>query len=660
MQVRIILLQLFFIFASAEEEKIICPKNIKTFAFDSDSTKFYYCPEEGDYAVVKTCPGGGNYKSVTGDCVGGNEVENDENIKARNTVAKSRMMVAEKDVNQQNSKNKLEGDDRLKNQQAAAKDIHQQPSMGRHVTLGALYYGKENRIANDENFWTVDSLKRNNITENIGSSSSKIAVTQTITERMKQFGLDASLSMQFLGGLVSVTGGAEFLNHKRDKDASVSVSFFYESVERVEYITQDMRRTLDFPEVCSYALENENPPTHVVSSITYGFRGIFDFQQATKNATRNQKAGISLKAALNLGLAAAEGEGYLNLTDKATYWSNEVTCKFEGDAILESAPTTYREALQVYKKFPALAKESGNVIYFSLSPITKYCGDEFMTLLNEIKPNLIERVLEIVEEMENTERMINSLKELDTVKINSNTIGQIFYEYHQEFKEFERQWKSKLGIIYRQSGGYSPNHDTRLYEHIIYYENSKFEAKNCKCFLDNRQREIETVRSIIEIREDIVREEMGDGKGNKCRFTYPTTFEYQLWILPDPNEKRDRECKITETWSDVQIMKAGALYTRFVDFVMRNHEKKAHCFLVSMKKMNTTTNSTTKENPAKIELMHEGYSEHKNFFPPIKVPLPEKLSVFRDRIEFVVPYANVINSDQVKQTNLLRVSIIII
>ena len=103
--------------------------------------------------------------------------------------------------------------------------------MGRHVTLGALYYGKENRIANDENFWTVDSLKRNNITENIGSSSSKIAVTQTITERMKQFGLDASLSMQFLGGLVSVTGGAEFLNHKRDKDASVSVSFHQNAIK---------------------------------------------------------------------------------------------------------------------------------------------------------------------------------------------------------------------------------------------------------------------------------------------------------------------------------------------------------------------------------------------------------------------------------------------
>ena len=658
---RIVLLQLFFILASAEEEEIICPKNIKTFAFDSDSTKFYYCPEEGDYAVVKTCPGGGNYKSVIGDCVGGNEVENDEDIKSRKNVAKSRMMVAEKDVNQQNSKNKLEGDDRLKNNQAPAKDIHQQPSMGRHVTLGALYYGKTDRIANDENFWTVNSLIKNKIIENIGSSSTKIAVTQTITERMKAFGLDASFSMSFLGGNFGVTvqGSAEFLNHKRDKEESVSVSFFYESVERVEYITQDMRRTLDFPEVCSYALENDNPPTHVVSSITYGFRGIFDFQKATENATQNQKAGMSLKVGLNLGIAAAEGEGYLNLTDKATYWSDQVTCKFEGDAILESAPTTYREALQVYKKFPALAKETGNVIYFSLSPITKYCGDEFMTLLNEIQPNLIERVLEIVEEMENTERMINSLKDLDTVKLYSNTIGQMFYEYHQEFKAFEWQWKSELGVIYRKTGGYSPNHDDLLANHTRKYENSKFEAKNCKCFLDNRQREIQTVRSIIYLIPEIVREEMGDGKGNKCRFTYPTTFEYQLYILPDPNKKRNRECEIKETWSDVQIMKAGALYKRFVDFVEQNKKKKNHCFLVSMKKMNTTTNSTNQENPARIDLMHKGDSQLNDFFPPMKVPLPEKLDVFRDRIEFVVPYANVSNSTQVKQTNLLMVSIIL-
>ena len=77
-----------------------------------------------------------------------------------------------------------------------------------------------------------------------------------------------------------------------------------------------------------------------------------------------------------------------------------------------------------------------------------------------------------------------------------------------------------------------------------------------------------------------------------------------------------------------------------------------------MKKMNATTNSTIQENPAKIELMHEGDSITEDFFPPIKVPLPEELVVFRDKIEFVVPYANVSNSSQVKETSLLLVNAI--
>ena len=56
----------------------------------------------------------------------------------------------------------------------------------------------------------MNSLKTKKIIENIGSSSTKIAVTQTLTERMKAFGLDARLSMNFLGGMVTVTGSAEF------------------------------------------------------------------------------------------------------------------------------------------------------------------------------------------------------------------------------------------------------------------------------------------------------------------------------------------------------------------------------------------------------------------------------------------------------------------
>ena len=189
------------------------------------------------------------------------------------------------------------------------------------------------------------------------------------------------------------------------------------------------------------------------------------------------------------------------------------------------------------------------------------------------------------------------------------------------------------------------------------YETCHFEAKQVKCFVDNRQRELETVRSIIDLKQGMVREEMGNGNGNKCRFKHPITLEYQLWILPDPNVTRDDECNAGRTWKETDIMKAGALYERFVNFFKANHKKDLHCFLVSMKKMADCKDENPRC-PASIKLMHEGKTINNMFFPPIEVPLPENLTVYKDKIEFTVPYdkQSSFNTDQSKETNLLMVS----
>ena len=673
----IVVIQFILILAFAEEEKIRCPKGIKKFAFEENPNKYYYCPSQGSFAVLKSCPGGGTYNSMTTRCVGGGSKVEVELVEPRQKKARSRMIgPVEESRPIQGPKLKLEESDSeldspIKN--LAEKDLHNQPSMGRHVTLGALFYGKQNKIANDENFWRVETLNRSKIYEEIGSSSSKIVSTQNTVDRLDAFSLDASLSMSFMGGLISVTGAAKFLNEKRSRDNSVSVSFLYESVTATEYLTQDMRRSLDFPEVCKY-VDNPNPPTHVVSSITYGFRGVFDFQKTTKNVTMNQEVGLSLNANLNLGIITAEGGGFLNLTDKTRNELEDVKCKFSGDAILESAPTDFKGALKVYKQFPALAKDSRNVIYFSLSPITKYCGDEYMAVLNEIKPNTIERVREIVTEMENTELMINGMKDLKEAQIHSTTIGQILYQYYLMFKDYESRWKSELGVLYKEFGGYESDElHVQLDKHTIAYENGDFEAKKVKLFLDNRQRELETVRSIIKLKRYMKREELGNGQGNKCRFSNPVTFEYQLRILPDPvetlkcittdlepdEEEPKEECKNAETYVDEEIMKAGALYKRFSEFYDINNPKMAHCFLVSMKKMkitNETNQNRNDEHPANIVLLYEGTKENKKFLPPIKPPLPKDITVSHSKVEFTVPYRSQEQfNSQTEETNLLAV-----
>ena len=205
-----------------------------------------------------------------------------------------------------------------------------------------------------------------------------------------------------------------------------------------------------------------------------------------------------------------------------------------------------------------------------------------------------------------------------------------------------------MGNIYRNPE--SKEHpDKTLDELIKEYDTSEWEAKMAQCFLNNRQRELETIRSIIWIKEGIIREELGNGNGNKCRFTYPYTLEYVLRMLPNP-DKVIKGCQKTRTWSEKEIMKAGALYKRFVDFVGENKEKKVYCFLVRMEKMDPEKS----DNRASIAFMDEGKDVTQFFQPPTKVQLPEKLEVFQDKIEFSIQY-NTNSSDYIKHTDQLKV-----
>ena len=59
----------------------------------------------------------------------------------------------------------------------------------------------------------------------------------------------------------------------------MTVSLRYDSINRVESVTQEMRLQTDyFDDICK-KVGKKDGPTHVVSSITRGFRGVFSFRK---------------------------------------------------------------------------------------------------------------------------------------------------------------------------------------------------------------------------------------------------------------------------------------------------------------------------------------------------------------------------------------------
>ena len=152
-------------------------------------------------------------------------------------------------------------------------DFERQPSLGRIINLGSVYYASDERLAFDESLWKLDTIQAKSTKQQITYSTSKVKLTQNFYDKFDLFNINAKVTLYLLGGLISISGSAGYLRHDKNLKEVSKVFMTYKSITETEYISQDMRKSLDFNEVCDLMYDKENPATHVVSSITRGFQG---------------------------------------------------------------------------------------------------------------------------------------------------------------------------------------------------------------------------------------------------------------------------------------------------------------------------------------------------------------------------------------------------
>ena len=156
----------------------------------------------------------------------------------------------------------------VKDEVSDLEELKREPTLGRTVQLGALYYGKEDRVSVIENLWNAQNLKENATILMKPSSKTQLSITQTTKEKVRLFGMGLSLRVSIFFGIVMMDETATYLSEKRSKSNSASVSFSYEAITSTESISQDLRSRLDFPSICLDIIGRDNAPTHVVTSIT--------------------------------------------------------------------------------------------------------------------------------------------------------------------------------------------------------------------------------------------------------------------------------------------------------------------------------------------------------------------------------------------------------
>lgn len=623
---------------SISATSISCPRHIRKFQAypynDVEKRLFFYdCSKGENVAQLRKCEDGKIYNSGLEKCI-----DNDRN----DYIEEPRRY--KRNINQQPT------------QATNTDSIVVQPTLGRSVRLGALYYGSTDRISVSEHLWNTETLE-NAFIEKRPSSHTETKISENTLDRLNNFKIDASLGLSFMGGLIEVSGHAKYLNDRKKSTHSLSMAHISNAYTSTESITTDMYSQLDYPDLCKN-VGSRHGPTHVVSSIKRGFKSIFNFhlEKSTDYSQTDVEGHLMAKIA-NLPSLKIDAKVELKMSETETITGEKIKCSFFGDTILDSSPTNFNDAIAIYKSMSKLARASTSAISFEAQPIDKFCSGKEV-ILNKLSDNNIKNLEKALQQMEETELEAMTLLRTKGAITYGQSLGRIVQLYVKALRNYMNNWKQKLiEILPKVRAGSAA--ELKLMELLNDYEQSPFEFSEASLFLQNRRREIETVEIGLDmIKTDGIKgieiEASGNAEGNKCLYLKSSySVIHVLPVLPVVNivdqylESFNRTISTSPNqtnniwserekwfWNQFEVTQAGLSFKDFINFRKWNNDRQDICFLLKLVKEQQGNQTAHNKLHKKGQLTGDnGY-----FRVPTKIPTPDNFDVSATMIKFHLLY----------------------
>ncbi|KAB5523552.1 hypothetical protein PHYPO_G00153830 [Pangasianodon hypophthalmus] len=181
----------------------------------------------------------------------------------------------------------------------------------------------------------------------------------------------------------------------------------YSQTTKFEQLTMKELGSITYPQVFE-----QKTATHVVTAVLYGACAFMVFDHTTAENESKQAIEGNLHAVVKkIPTISIEGEASLKMTEEEKKLAENISVTFYGDFELEENPTTYKEALEVYKKLPTLMKQRQNKgvpLTVWLYPLT-LLDEKAAKLVREISISLLCKAENLLEELGDVERRCNDL-----------------------------------------------------------------------------------------------------------------------------------------------------------------------------------------------------------------------------------------------------------
>ncbi|CAF3362406.1 unnamed protein product [Rotaria sp. Silwood2] len=252
---------------------------------------------------------------------------------------------------------------------------------------------------------------------------------------------------------------------------------------------------LDHPD-----LHDVDLATHVVTGVLYGAEAFFVFDRTiTKDEDKRDISG-TLKVLINkIPTFKVEGEGKLNMNDQQQKFVDRLNCKFYGDFQLSENPSTFADAIRIYRELPKLLgnkSESAVPKKVWLYPLS-LLDNKGMRVVRDISSKLIDYTISILENLHSTEVTALDLSR-DAIFTHFDHMKNHLLDFTARLSEFQRVLKEKIVLYLPQLRGNTGVQESVLFNLFKRVDSSPFNKRTLESWLNEKRQVISLVTSLLE------------------------------------------------------------------------------------------------------------------------------------------------------------------
>ncbi|XP_030256861.1 stonustoxin subunit alpha-like [Sparus aurata] len=372
-------------------------------------------------------------------------------------------------------------------------------ALGRPFTLGMLYDARRDELIPGLTLWDEKTLKEKTVEMTKPWSDFYHSASDSIESKSSLMDIEASLKASFLCGLVEVDASAKYLNDTKKFKNQSRVTCRYNATTHFNQLSVIQGETMNTQQV---DVIKKGTATHVVTGILYGANAFFVFDSDKLEASSVQDIQGQMEAVIKkIPSFNVEGQADIKLTDEEKELTNKFSCKFYGDFILDSNPVTFVDAVKTYVELPKLLREKGKdtvPLKVWLLPL-KVFDTTAAELKREISAGLVWKVQNALEDLREIQMRCND--SLD------DTVVQNLPQIQEELNKFQNCCNRYVSNLQTTMAKELPSirdgkEDESSVKKLLDNRNkSPFSHEKLDKWLDHKEREINVIRSCVEMME---------------------------------------------------------------------------------------------------------------------------------------------------------------